>query len=261
MVALSMNTAEIIEHKLRSVALPPLVRSPVPPDADPTEELVIWGIRKYAYSLIAHIREVLKGILVLAEAGNTSTFIIVCRHVYEWNMQSSYANITFKSLLNDGDLRGAWDLYLTTCGGNAWIKRHGAKYAPEMRNDEIEDPKHLREYKDHYKKHRMKVYGSENVDDDYGYLCERSHPNGFCFQSYISLHPPEVRFVEPAPVRRLQETLDSCVTEWVINMTEILGLAREKEVSRQLTGILHDLAAYAKDLRIDEIDSSNQSEP
>ncbi len=237
-----MDSTKFIEEKLRGIALPSLIRPPVPPDADPTEGLVFWGMRKYAYSLIAHIRTVLRGILLLAEAGNAPTFIIIGRHIYEWNMQSSYAYMTFKSLLEGGDVKGAWELYLTICGGNGWIKRHGEKYAPEMANDEIEDPIHLREFKKFYKRDRAEAYGSENVDDDYGYLCERSHPNGFCFQPYISLQPPEVRFVEPAPQMKLPGTIDACVLEWVMTMTRVLGLAREDDVLRQLNGMLQALA-------------------
>lgn len=237
-----------IEEELREITLPALVRPPMPPDADPTAELVIWGMRVYAYSLIAHIRTVLRGIVLLAETGNAPTFVIVGRHIYEWNMQSSYAYVTFRSLLEDGDMGGAWELYLTICDGNGWIKRHGGKYAPEMPNDEIEDSIHLREFKKSYKEDRLKTYGSENVDDDYGYLCERSHPNGFCFQPYISLHPPEVRFVEPAPQSRLPGTIDACVIEWAMTMTRLLGLAREDDVRRQLIAMLQALAKQTTEL-------------
>jgi hypothetical protein len=244
-----MEPTKFIEEQLRTIMLPRLVRPSVPPDAAPTRELVYWGIRKYAYSLIAHIRTVLKGIVLLAEAGNAPTFIIVCRHVYEWNMQSSYACATFRSHLEDGDLKGAWELYLTVCGGNGWMKRHGDKYAPEMPHDEIEDPIHLREIKRRYKEDRLGAYGSENVDDDYGYLSERSHPNGFCFQPYVSLDPPEVRFLDPAPNHRLPGTLDACVLEWAMTMTSVLGLAGEDDVRLQFTGMLQTLAEQASNSR------------
>jgi hypothetical protein len=248
-----MEPAKFLEEGLRSIILPPLIRPPVPPEADPTEELIFWGMRKYAYSLIAHIRTVLKGIVLLAEAGNAPAFIIICRHIYEWNMQCSYAYVTFRSFLKEGNLKGAWELYLTVCEGNGWMKRHGEKYVPEMPYDEIEDPIHLREFKNEYKKYRIQALGSENVDDDYGYLSERSHPNGFCFQPYISLNPPEVRFVDPAPRHRLPGTLDACVLEWAMTMTRVLGLAREDNVRCQLTELLQKLtekAAESNDGRI-----------
>src|ERR1700679_1956710 len=106
-----MEPTRFLEEKLRSVTLPTLTRPAVPPNANPTEDLVLWGIQKYAYSLIMHIRTVLKGIMLLAESGNAPTFIIVCRHVYEWNMQCSYAYTKFRSLLDGRDLQGAWELY------------------------------------------------------------------------------------------------------------------------------------------------------
>jgi hypothetical protein len=254
-----VEPAKFIEEKLRAIILPPLMRPPVLPEADPTEELIFWGMREYAYSLIAHIRKVLKGIVLLAEAGNAPTFIIVCRHIYEWNMQCSYAYVTFRSFLNKGDLKGAWELYLTVCGGNGWMKKHGGKYAPEMPNDEIEDPIHLREFKNEYKKYRIETHGSENVDDDYGYLSERSHPNGFCFQPYILLNPPEIRFVDPAPSHRLPGTLDACVLEWTMTMTRILGLAREDNVRCQLTGLLQFLAEQATKSNNDRIPTPNKT--
>jgi hypothetical protein len=240
-----MEPAKFVEEKLRAIILPPLVRPPVPPVAEPTEELISWGMQKYAYSLIAHIRTVLRGIVLLAEAGNAPTFIIVCRHVYEWNMQCSYAYVTFMSLLKEGDLEGALELSLTVCEGNGWMKRHGEKYVPEMPYSEIEDPIHLREFKKEYKKYRIKTQDSENVDDDYGYLSERSHPNGFCLQPYIFLCPPEVRFVDPAPRHRLPGTLDACVLEWTMTVTRFLGLAREDNVRFQLTELLKELAEQA----------------
>jgi hypothetical protein len=244
---LGVDAAKFIEERLRAITLPPLIRPPVPPDADPTEELVLWGIRKYAYSLIAHIRTVLKGITLLAEAGNAPTLIVVCRHVYEWNMQSSYAYVRFSSFLKRCDLKGAWELYFTVCNGNGWIKKHGGKYVPERPNDEIEDAIHVRDFKKVYKKERLETYGSENVDDDYGYLSERSHPNGFCFQPYISLHPPEVRFAEPVLSCRSPRILDACVLEWSVTMTRVLELAQENDVRHQLIGMLQTLSGQATD--------------
>jgi hypothetical protein len=120
-----LNPAKFIAEKLQVTALPTLVRPLVPSEDDPPQELIHWGIRKYAYSLISHIRMVLKGIVLLSEAGNTPTCIIACRHVYEWNMQSAYAYVAFRSFLSNQDLKGAWDLYLTICGAMAGLRGMG----------------------------------------------------------------------------------------------------------------------------------------
>jgi hypothetical protein len=161
----------------------------VPEGGVPTEELVHWGICKYVYSVIAHIRTVLRGIKLLAESGNASTFIIVCRHVFEWNMQSSYVYVNFDSYLKNSDLNGAWDLYVTLGGANTWIREHGTKYAPEFANDELESSIRLKHFVKTYKKHRLEIFGSENVDDDLPISANGLTPTDFvCNHTWNCIH-------------------------------------------------------------------------
>jgi hypothetical protein len=69
-------------------------------------------------------------------------------------MQSSYAHQNFKLHLTNADLKSAWNLYLTISTGNAWIKKHGVKYAPEIAADELEDSIRLKHFARVYKNHR-----------------------------------------------------------------------------------------------------------
>ncbi len=117
--------AQFVAECLGRITLPSLLRPPVSPDADPTEELVFWGITKYAYSLIVHFRTILKGILLLSETGYEPSVIILGRHLYEWNMQASYAYQKFQQHLQQVDLKSAWELFLAISEGNSWIKQHG----------------------------------------------------------------------------------------------------------------------------------------
>jgi hypothetical protein len=249
---MSQEAAEFVEVRLRTLVLPALVRPPIPAGAAPTVELVYWGIREYAYSLIAHIRTILRGIVLLAESGNGPTLMIVCRHIYEWNMQSSYAFQNFEAHLQVTDLKRAWDLYLTLSTGNAWVKSHGAKYAPEISGDELETSIRIKHFAKAYKSQQIKTYGSENVDDDYSYLSEHSHPNGFCLQPYVELNPPEVRFVEAPASTRLPGILHACLIEWLMTMHNILGLAQDVEVRSQLAEILRSLVIQVKGAANDE---------
>ena len=105
----------------------------------PTAELVIWGMRVYAYSLIAHIRHgCSEGSYSLLKPETHRRSSCVGRHIYEWNMQSSYAYVTFTVAFRwtaTWEARGSYTS--TICDGNGWIKRHASdKYAPEMPNDE-----------------------------------------------------------------------------------------------------------------------------
>lgn len=57
-------------------ALPPRARPPVAGN-HPNEELVLWGIRFYSYSVIAHLRSVLSGLVQLIDTANIPTAFIV----------------------------------------------------------------------------------------------------------------------------------------------------------------------------------------
>jgi hypothetical protein len=46
-----------------------------------TEELVSWAITYHAYSEIAHIRTVLRGLIALADIGNAPSGMVLARHI------------------------------------------------------------------------------------------------------------------------------------------------------------------------------------
>ena len=179
---------------------------------------------------------------MLADAGIEPAVIVLCRHLYEWNMQTSYAYVTFKKHLETDDYAAAWEFFLRISEGNNWIKKHGDKYAPEFSNAEVDYSVHLKEITNTFKEYHVQKFGSENVDDDYSYLSERSHPNGFCLQPYLKIDfPNEVSFVEPQSYR-LRGVLHGCVMEWAMVSVDFLGLAQEKTVRAKLVEIIRELA-------------------
>lgn len=201
-----------------------------------------WGIKKYAYSVLAHVRTVLRGTLLLVDEGMEPAAIVLCRHLYEWNIQASFACATFKTHLAANDLDAAWNLFLRISDGNNWVRDHGAKYAPELPTTEIEGSVRIRHAVKVYKEHRSREFGSENVDDDYSYLSERSHPNGFCLEPYLRLaFPSDVSFIEPQ-ARNVRGLLESCVLEWAMTHVSLLGLAQEDVVRFSLVRILTEVA-------------------
>lgn len=239
------DALKLIEERLRATSLPPLSRPPVPPDADPTEELVLWGIRKYAYGLIAHYRTILGGVLLLSEAGNGAAVLVLARHLYEWTMQASYAYQQFEQQLRSGDLKSAWDLSSRISEGNSWIKEHGAKYVPEFPYEDTEDSIRIRHLAKAYKEYRRKEYGAEDVDSDYSYLSEHSHPNGACLMMYVDIRPPELRFIQQR-YRGIPGILAATAIEWTVIMLKILGVAKDMVVGQQMGGLVRALAATAK---------------
>jgi hypothetical protein len=226
---------------LKGVALPPLVRPPVGPTEPPTEDLIIWSVCSYAYSAIAHVRTILNGLVALEDVGNQPTILIVARHLYEWTMHSSYVLENFAQHLATKDLNSAWEFFLTTDTGNSWIKRHGSKYDPRSTPDDVPDSVRVKKLVGAHKRYELKLHGNETVEDDYGYLSEHSHANGFCLQPYRKLKGRTINFVESPISRDLPNEVHVCSIDWLMCMEQILALGQEDDVRLHLVDILKSL--------------------
>jgi hypothetical protein len=84
-----IRIVKTVEEGLHAIALPTLTRPPVPFDR-PNEELALFALRVYAYSLIAHTRTILAGVVSLEEADNIPSARLLCRHIFEWTAQVAY---------------------------------------------------------------------------------------------------------------------------------------------------------------------------
>jgi len=62
------RTLQIVSDSLGAIDLPTLHRPSVKPHEPKTKDLVQWGTCVYVYSVIAHMKKVLAGLLQLAEA-------------------------------------------------------------------------------------------------------------------------------------------------------------------------------------------------
>jgi hypothetical protein len=238
----TLSPATLICEALDRIKLRTLSRPPIPPNAPATKELIEWGIAKFAYAQLAHMRTVLRGTLLLADAGIEPAVIVLCRHLYEWNMQTRYVYSTFKTHLAATDLEAAWKFFLRVSEGNNWVKNHGTKYVPEFPASDAEGSIRIKHSVNAYKDHRTQQFGTENVDDEYSYLSERSHPNAFCLAPYLKVEfTNNVSFVEPF-FQQLPGVLHACMLEWSMTHVHLLALAGEDVVRVSLIKILKQIA-------------------
>jgi len=157
-------------------------------------------------------------------------------------MQTGYVYATFKAHLDANDLESAWKFFLRISGGNNWVKDHGTKYVPEFPATEVEGSIRIKHSVKAYKEHRTQEFGTENVDDEYSYLSERSHPNGFCLDPYLRIEfPNDVSFIEPRSQKQ-PGVLHACMLEWAMTHVNLLGLAREDAVRVSLVATLKEIA-------------------
>jgi hypothetical protein len=234
----------IVETGLQKVNLPALKRPSVPVD-EPNEELVVWGIQFYSFSVIAHLKTVLRGFVQLIEAENIPTAYVVCRHIFEWTAHTCYMSRNTKNYLDRKEWGRAWRLHSHAMQGNRWIKDHGAKYAPTLVHDDTPDPLTVANIVACYEEFRRTERGNADAKDSYGLLSEHSHPNSACFLPYYQYTGDELRFVVPSP-----DTSPLGMERPLIDLTlfldTLLGLGREKIVRAQVRAVLNELAALGK---------------
>jgi len=242
----AMPPANIISARLDSVTLPPLVRPPVGPNEEPTLELVTWAGRYYAYSSIAHVRNILRGLLVLATSGNVETMFLVERHLYEWTMHAVFIQQNFKRHLVALNLQAIWEMFEEADTANGWIRRHGAKYVSEIPTDEFPDTLRVKRLVAAYEKCQADRGEIPSVQDDYGYLSEHSHANAACFLPYRVFKGRQVSF-SAAPLRyELAGIAHAATLEWLVAIRNILGTSKEDAVRQQFSEILNTIAKELK---------------
>jgi len=157
------------------------------------EAYIRWAVTSYVYSVIAHIRTVLRGLIVLADSGNIPTAMVVCRHVLEWAAQVCYMNENLQKHVAARDWDAARDLLNQAVIGSRWIKEHGHKYDPTQIKTEIPNTIRLNKVLASYEAHVEKAFGGD-AKDDYAHLSEHSHRTPHASSSIMTATCREARF-------------------------------------------------------------------
>jgi len=244
-----LNPLVIVSTGFDSLALsldqPPDPRTLKTPD-EAKEAYIRWAIVYYVYSVIAHIRTVLRGVIVLADSGNIPTAMVVCRHVFEWTAQVCYMNENLQKHVAARDWDAARDLLNQAVIGSRWLKEHGHKYDPTQIKIDIPNTIRLNKVLASYEARVEKTFGGGDTKDDYAHLSEHSHPNSACFQQYHDGDVPggEIRFKEPTSGSPLP-VVNWCLIDLNTLLLELLQLSGEKAVRPQIAAILKEIARRA----------------
>jgi hypothetical protein len=229
---------------LQKIALPPLTRPSVGPKEKPTEDLVAWGINYYVYSAIAHVRTVLQGLVLLADARNVPTTFFAARNIFERAAHACYISRNLANYVGKKEYGRAWKLLSMAAMGNRWIKDHGPKYEPTAAFDEVPDPLNIANVVAAYDQYRSQHFGEGTAKDDYGLLSEYSHPNSACIFQYHEYTGPHVRFVTPSTGSPLP-AVNWCLIDLMMFLDELLRISREQVVQPQVLSVLKEVAKLA----------------
>jgi hypothetical protein len=233
---------EVVGQGLQQITLPSIFRPAVGPHEEPTEELVLWGINYYVYSVLAHLRSILAGLIQLAHQENIPAAYILSRHVFEWTAQTCYMNRNLKNYVAKKEWKRAWSLQSIVETGNLWIKRHGPKYGPAVLTEGLPDPLTIANVINAYGQYlHQRGLDKDEANDSYGILSEHSHPNSACLLFYRKYAGSEVQFVVPTEGSPLP-VVNWCLIDLMLFLQELLGLSHEKSVRLQVTHILKEIA-------------------
>ena len=233
------KVVSFVEHGLQGIALRTLTRPPVPLHT-PNEDLAIFAIRVYVYSLIAHVRTVLAGVIVLDAAGNTPSSRLLCRHVFEWTAQAAYVAENVSKHVKVGQWARVFGVVSDFDRANEWIGRYGNQHGADPIQRNRPARVRLKHWIAAYERFRVEEYGDATVSESYGYLSEHAHPSGACFLSYRDVCGAELRFV-PAGREHLPD-IGHSLLDWLMIVYRILALAKEDTVRLQLLTVIETVA-------------------
>jgi hypothetical protein len=227
-----------------SLSQPPDPRTLKTPD-ERKDAYIRWAISYYVYSVIAHVRTIMRGLIGLADSGNIPTAIVVCRHVFEWTAQVCYMNENLHKHVAARDWDAARDLLDRAVIGSRWIREYGHKYSPTQIKAEVPNTIRLNKVLGSYEARVEKVFGGD-AKDDYAHLSEHSHPNSACFQQYHDgeVSGGQIRFREPTTGSPLP-VVNWCLIDLCTLLVELLGLSSDKTVRPHLAAILKEIAQLA----------------
>ena len=244
-----INTTELVGNGLQKVAFPNLSRPPVKPTDDPTEDLVQWGMKVYAYSATAHVRRMLEGLIQLAHAENIPVANVVSRHIFEWAAHTCYMSRNLGNHVRKQEWGRAWSLLSRAVIGSVRIKQHGEKYEmPDAQlPSKVPDPLEVANIVGAYEQYLSQKHGKKSAKDNYGFLSELSHPNAACLQQYHKhlANPRDMEIAEAKPRVSPLPFVNWCLLDLLIFVGSLLEVSKETVVRPIVENLLSEIQRRA----------------
>ncbi len=210
-----------------------------------------WGTKYYVYSLVAHVRTILRGLIALSDAENIPAAYILSRHVFEWTAQACYMNHELRNFYAQKQWSEAWTLLSASALGNLWVKRHGAKYAPSGDGftdvGDVPDPIRISKAVTAYDQYQQQSLGTAEAKDNYGLLSEYSHPNSVCLQQYHTYddNGRDVRFGDTVENSSPLPIVNWCLIDLLMFSDELLRMSGDTMVEPTVVALLKQIAKMA----------------
>jgi hypothetical protein len=251
-----LSTAAAVLDSLSKVSLPDLPRPPVP-DTKPNDELVYWAVRVYSYAMVANLRELLRGVLLLNDERDAIALCGLARQFLEWTAHGCYVSRNVRNYANRCEWDRAWNWLTKSIIGNLYMRQNLHSYAAVAAEIEREfgvpvpkmpEPLHLASLMNAYGKYQSQTYGNADAQQDYEFLSEFTHPNGTALQTYYQWKNGGrvLSFEMPPPISPVS-FINRCLVDVLQFICDLLTICHEETVRPVIVIALNSmLAAYER---------------
>jgi len=180
-----IGALRVLGSHLDAIAFPHLSRPDDTVEMPKSKGIVQWGICVYVYSVISHLRMMVRGLLLLGVDGNSPATAPIARNVFEWTAATCFLTEKMRVHLENDNWDGAWGTLSSFMVGSGWIKRYGTLY-PEFGikpRDVLVPPgttKLVASYQRFFEKQGYKMDACE----EYSHLCDNSHTTSVVLARY-----------------------------------------------------------------------------
>lgn len=185
---------------LDAIAIPELVRPPVPHGQPTTTDLLAWAVKVYSYSALCQFRELLRATLSLVNEGHIAAVFFCCRGLFELGAHAYYVQKHFVKYFNGKNLEFAWQFLFEINLGSRDM-REQQKAAGDV-PDYPEGP-HIAKVMACFNEYFPDGQETRQATLTYSSLSEFSHPNSFAFINHFEWEVdvrdmPKVTFGRPS---------------------------------------------------------------
>jgi len=220
----SLPTVRLIAERTKRLSFPNLKRPRVPPNGPATQELVNWSTRVYCFAWIRHFSELLNGLVVLRDADNIPSAIIVARSAYELGAHAYYVKKHIKQHIDAKNFEAAWNFVTPIATGSRYMNEQ----FPET-GDMFPTAAHISKVINCFRE-----VLPEDAVENYSFISEYCHPNMFAFmQHYEWPNQDEVSFIGHEAGGMFGATTAACLAG-LMAIQEMLRLTGEKVIAMSL---------------------------
>lgn len=168
-----LYTATAVSDGLANIHLPDLPR-PAVADTDPNDELVYWGVNVYTYAMLANVRELLRGVLLLNTERDVVGLYGLAGQLLESTAHCCYVSRNLANYVKRSEWKRAWNWLSKSIIGNLYMRQNATAIQQEFAVPvpKMPEPPSLATFMNAYEQYQLQAHGEADAQNTYEFLSE-----------------------------------------------------------------------------------------